>query len=159
MPWRTAGQPRHLNPLTRQRGASAAVRSSRGAEIQLSAAAVGHGHSVAPLQRGGVLRGADAAGCRSGCWLLLRRGSAPHSSVSLSACLRRDRDGENQGSLLIPLFVLSPSPSHTSSPRPPQINVPISLLPNPPLPLSMALINLPSTHPPLSSLFPLRLHP
>ena len=64
----------------------------------------------------GMLLGADAAGRRCGCWLLLQRGgpSAPHSSVPLSAALRKETDGENQGSLPNPLFVLSPSPSHTS---------------------------------------------
>ncbi len=39
------------------------------AEMQLSAAAVGRGRSGPPLQRGGDAKGADAAGCRCGCWL------------------------------------------------------------------------------------------
>ena len=56
-----------------------------------------------------------------------------------------------------PLVIHSHSPSHTSSPRPPQINVPLSLPPNPPLPLSMALLNLPIL-PPLPSLLPIPLH-
>ena len=65
----------------------------------------------------------DAVCCRCRCGP-----SAPHNSVSLSAHTCRERNGENEGSLILPLFVLSSSPLHTS-PRPPQITIPLSLLP------------------------------
>ena len=90
---------------------------------------------------------------------MLRGGpSPPHSSVPLSAALRRERDRENEGSLRYPIFVLSPSPSVPLTPLPPTSPNSLSLLPNPPHPLSMDLLNLP-VYPPLSSLLPLPLHP
>ena len=108
-----------------QFGAAAAERIGSGAGMQLGAAATGRGRSGAPLLRDGVAVG-------HGCGLLpMQRGgpSAPHNSVSLSAHSCRERNGENEGSPILPLFVLSSFPLHTS-PRPPPITVlPLSLLP------------------------------
>jgi hypothetical protein len=104
--------------------------------------------------------GADAAGppgrgcCCCCCGAIPRLPTAP--SLSLQLCAERGAERMREASQF-PLVVLSPSPSHASSPRPPQITVPLSLLPNPPLPLSMALLNRP-IHPPLPSLLPLPVH-
>ena len=46
--------------------AAGRVRIGKGAEIQLSAAAAGRRRGGA-----GMVRGASAAACRCGCWLLL----------------------------------------------------------------------------------------
>ena len=114
---------------------------------ELGDAAAWRGRCWAPLNRGGdEARRGYGCGCCSGAVPKL------HTSPSLSLQIFADRWAERmREAVLIPLVVLSPSPSHTSSPRPPQITAPLSLLPNPPLPLSMALLNLP-IHPPLPSL-------
>ena len=120
---------------------------------ELGEAAAWRGRCWAPLNRGGdEARRGYGCGCCSGAVPKLP------TSPSLSLQLFADRGAERmREAVLIPLVVLSPSPSHTSSPRPPQLTAPLSLLPNPPLPLSMALLNLP-IHPPLPSLLPLPVH-
>jgi hypothetical protein len=114
-------------PARPQRGATAEWSSGSGAEMQLGASSAGRGRSGAQRERGAAAagrrctcarlkRGAAAAGrrcsgvgmrwggnaARHGCgWLLLQRGgpSDPHSSVPLSAALRRERGRENEVSL------------------------------------------------------------
>ena len=111
----------------------------------------------------------DAACCRCS-------GAVPQlpitPSLSLRTAVRRERNGENEGSLILPLFVLSSSPLHTS-PRPPQITIPLSPLPthlfqrvstSPNQPTSSSIndhsqsLFLP-IRPPLPSLLMLPLHP
>ena len=150
-----------------QLGAAPAGRNDSGMEIQRGVVAAGRGCSGARPQRGaaaagwgcggaGMLLGADAAGCGCGCCGC--SGAVPQfptaPSLSLQLCVERGKE-RTRGASLIPLFVLWPSPSHTSSSTSP--NSPLSLLTNPPLPISMALLNLP-VYPPLPSLLPLPLH-
>jgi hypothetical protein len=63
----------------------------------------------------------DATGCRCS-------GAVPQLPTTpfLSPHSCRERNAENEGSPTIPLFVFSSSPWHTSSPRHPQITIPLS---------------------------------
>ncbi len=92
-----AEAPRHTTSDGRKRGASAAGRSDRGAEIQLSAAASGRGCIGAPLQRGG-----DAAGRECG-WSQMQLLVAAAAGRSLSSpqlrpslCSLAQRDGRRK---------------------------------------------------------------
>ena len=126
-----------------QRGAAAPGRRCNWARPQLSAAGAGRRCSGV-----GMPRGTNAAGsCCSGAVPQLP--TAPFLSQQI--CVERGTEKLREASL-ISLDVLYPSPSHTSSPRLPKITVPLSLLPNPPLPLSMTLFNLP-IHTPIFPFF------
>ena len=120
----------------RQRGGAAAGQRCIGAEMQLArpqrgAAAAGQRCCWARPQWGAVAsgrsrsgaqpkRGADTAGWVCGGEGMRRGGpSPPHSSVPLSAALRRKRVRENKGSLPYPPFrPLSLSLSHLTSSSP-----------------------------------------
>ena len=117
-------------------GGAAAGRSGSGAELQLGAAPAGRSGSGVEIQLGAAAAGRG----RSGVGMLRGGPSAPHSSVPLSAAFAQ-REGQRE----LGKFPLSPI-RH------------LSLLPNPPHPLSMAFVNL-LVYPPLSSLLPLPLHP
>ena len=136
-----------------QLGVAAPGRGRSGAEMQLGAAAAGRGRSRAEVQRGVAAVG---RGC-GGAWMLLRgaagcccNGAFPQlptaPSLSLQLCAERGTEIVREA-FLIPLVVLSPSPSHTSSPRPPQVTAPLSS----PQPTSSSLYDpSKSPHPPTS---------
>ncbi len=132
--------------------AAGRVRIGKGAEIQLSAAAAGRCRGGAEM-----VRGASAVACRCGCWLQRDGPSAPTGpSLSLQLCVERGMEKVREASL-IPLFVLSPSPSHTS-PRPPQYSNSRPPLRSP-HPTFSTLYTASLYDPPLPSLLPLHLHP
>ena len=143
-----------------QRGAAAAGRDRSGAELQLGAATTGRGHSGAEMQLGAAAAerrcsgvslqwGGDAAGrgCCCGARLAAAFPQPPTApSLFLQLCAARGTERLREASL-IPHFILSPSSSHTSSPRPPQTTVPLSS----PQPTSSSLYGpSKSPHPPIS---------
>ena len=119
-----------------QRGAAAAGRRCSGTGMRRDTDAAGHGCGLLPLQWGGP--------------------SAPHNSVSLYAHNSRERNGENEGSLILPLFVLSSSPLHTS-PRPPPRPHPSPFPVPSSFPVSLSLS--PPSSPFLTLPFPLSRYP
>ena len=95
----------------------------------------------------------DAACCRCS-------GAVPQlpitPSLSLRTAVRRERNGENEGSLILPLFVLSSSPLHTS-PRPPPRPHPSPFPVPSSFPVSLSLS--PPSSPFLTLPFPLSRYP
>ena len=83
--------------------------------------------------------------------------SFPQLYLFLCSFVQRERQREPGKPPLSPCRPLSLSLSHLTSSSP--VTVPLSLLPSPPLPLSMALLNRLTIHPPLPSHLPLHLHP
>ncbi len=156
MPWRSGAQRASRGTSTHHFGRTEARCVRSGSQRQ-------RGGDTIECAR--AHQGAAAAG-RGCCWARMRlvidaaagcccSGAVPQlpaaPSLSLQPCVERGTERIKEASLLIPLFVLSPSLSHLTSSS-------LSLLPNPPLPLSMTLLNLP-IHPPLPSPLPLHLHP